>query len=191
MGSGKAKTAAAAGTVVSVLSIAWLMRDSDRPVSAKAEIDIAAPVKQVWEIEDDIAGWPRWNSSIQTMEVHGAVAPGTPFSWKTGGVSIDSKIREVVPCRRIVWSGSAFGIDAFHAWTFEATEHGTHVTTEETFTGPLAWLLPGTMRQLLVTALQKGVRLLKEESERTTALSQRRRRDDAMSDGSHRFERGG
>jgi uncharacterized protein YndB with AHSA1/START domain len=159
-------TAAAVGTAVSIGIALLLVRDSGFPVSAKAEIDIAAPVERVWAIEADIAEWPRWNRSIQTMELYGDVAPGTLFSWKTGGVSIDSEIREVVPRCRIVWSGSAFGIHALHSWTFEATEYGTHVSTEETFTGPLAWLLPDTMRQILASALQKGVLLLKEESER-------------------------
>lgn len=149
-----------------VIAGALLMRDTSSPVSASAEIDISAPVQRVWNIQIDFENWYKWNKDVGSMELRGPVAPGTVFNWKGGGVSVSSKIQEVVPLKRIVWIGKAIGIDAVHVWEFKEKDGGTHVYTRETFTGPLAWLMPGTMRNTLASTLDKGVVLLKQEAER-------------------------
>jgi uncharacterized protein YndB with AHSA1/START domain len=145
---------------------ALLMRDTSGPVSASAEINISAPVQRVWNIQTDFENWHMWNKDVGSMELKGPLAPGTVFNWKGGGVSISSQIQEVVPLKRIVWTGKAIGIDAVHIWELKEKDGGTHVYTRETFTGPLAWLMPGTMRKTLVSTLDNGVVQLKREAER-------------------------
>lgn len=156
-----------------VIAGALLMRDTSGPVSASAEIDISAPVQRVWNIHVDFKNWHKWNNDVSSMELKGPIAPGTVFNWKGGGVSISSQIQEVVPLKRIVWTGRAIGIDAEHVWEFEERDGGTHVYTRETFTGPLAWLMPGTMRNTLVSTLDNGVVQLKREAERQENMAHR------------------
>jgi len=144
-----------------------LMRVSGEPVSAFAQIDIAAPIETVWQIQMDFAKWQEWNADIQSMDVKGPVQPGTEFVWKAGGISIQSRIQEVVVNSRIVWTGKAFGLNAVHQWDFTQHNGITHVYTQETFSGPMVWLMPSTMRIMIRDALQTGVTLLKGRSEQT------------------------
>ncbi|PKY12250.1 hypothetical protein B1757_00005 [Acidithiobacillus marinus] len=141
------------------------LRDTSAPVWASVEIDINAPVETVWKLQTDIANWGQWNSDIEEMHIHGPVEPGTEFVWKTSGMTIHSKITDVSENRRIAWIGETIGIKAVHKWEFQGAGGVTHVYTEETFTGPLAWLLPGTMRKAIHDALWHGVSALKSISE--------------------------
>ena len=147
-----------------------VFRDKD-PVAASAEGAIHAPLDKVWKIQTDIAGWKNWNQDIESMEVGDNVGLGSEFTWKAGGITIESKITEFVPNKRIAWKGKTFGIDAYHIWEFTESESGVKVHTEEKFTGPLAWLLPGTMRDQISKALNHGIKVLKLEAEKKPARS--------------------
>jgi hypothetical protein len=120
----------------------------------------------VWKLQSGISQWKQWNSDIESMQIHGEVGVGTEFVWKSGGVTITSKIAEFVPEKRIAWHGKTFGITAYHIWEFTQTPSGVLVRTEETFTGVLSWLLPGTMRTQIAKALEHGVEVLKSEAEK-------------------------
>ena len=82
-------------------------------------------------------------------------------------MTIRSIITEVAPGQRIAWRRETFGIDAVHVWEFSERDGMTHVATRETFTGPLAWLFPGTLRGVLADALTHGVTVLKQAAEST------------------------
>ena len=145
-----------------ILFIAF--RDKN-PVFASAEIMINAPIEKVWKIQTNLSEWKSWNSDIQSMQVIGEVGSGTKFIWKAGGITIESEIIEYQPNSKIAWKGKTFGINAHHVWQFTKTEDGTRVYTEEKFTGFLAWLMPGTMRNQIEKALTHGVNVLKQVSE--------------------------
>lgn len=100
------------------------------------------------------------------MQVTRDIGLGTKFIWKAGGITIESEITEYQPSSRIAWKGKTFGINANHVWQFTKTESGTRVYTEEKFTGFLAWLMPGTMRNQIDKALTHGVNVLKQVSEK-------------------------
>lgn len=150
-----------------VLSVVlyFVMRDK-APVAASAEGVIHAPLQKVWETQTDLAGWKDWNKDIESMTVSGKVGLGTVFVWKAGGITIESKITEYVPNKRIAWQGKTTGIDAYHVWEFTKVGADVRVHTEEKFTGFLAWLLPGTMRNQIAKALDHGVEVLKAEAEK-------------------------
>jgi hypothetical protein len=48
---------------------------------------------------------------------------------------VTSTIYEVVPRSRILWGGTASGINGVHEWLFETTPGGVRVTTNESFAG--------------------------------------------------------
>lgn len=153
--------------LLAMVLIALSLRDTSAPVAASAEGDIAAPLAVVWGLQTDMAHWQDWNRDITSMQVDGPLQPGTRFVWEAGGMTIRSIITEVVPGQRIAWRGETFGIDADHVWEFSERGGVTHVATRETFTGPLAWLLPGTLRGVLADALTHGVTVLKQAAEGT------------------------
>ncbi len=142
-----------------------ILRTASAVASAEAFVD--APPPLVWGVQADLAAWPAWNPDVGAMDLRGPLAPGTVFRWKGGGMPITSTIEEVLPERRIVWTGRApLGIRAVHVWTFEPEGTGTRVRTEESFDGLLVRLFAGPMRRMLATSLAKGVAALAAEAGR-------------------------
>jgi uncharacterized protein YndB with AHSA1/START domain len=136
------------------------------PAIASAEGLIRAPLDLVWSVQTNIGEWGRWNPDVQSVAVKGPVQTGTEFRWKSGGRSIVSRIEEVEPGRRIVWTGRSFGIHAIHVWTFAERESGVWVQTEESFEGLVAVLIGGAIRTALGSTLQRALTALKKECER-------------------------
>ncbi|HEY7388678.1 MAG TPA: SRPBCC family protein [Bryobacteraceae bacterium] len=136
------------------------------PAIASAEGFIRAPLDLVWSVQTNIGEWGRWNPDVQSVAVKGPVQPGTEFRWKSGGRSIVSKIQELEPGRRIVWTGRSFGIRAIHVWTFAEREGGVWVQTEESFEGLVVVLVGGAIRIALGSTLQRALTALKRECER-------------------------
>ncbi|MCA9784161.1 MAG: SRPBCC family protein [Candidatus Cloacimonetes bacterium] len=148
--------------------LGWvLFRDRSAPVAARVERLLAASPERVWAVQSDLASWSRWNPDVRSLILHGPLQAGSAFDWNGGGMQIHSVLSEVTAPVRIAWSGQAFGIRAHHSWEFVAEGTVTRVITEEVFTGPLAWLLPGTLRSVLEKALTTGLDHLQAEVERT------------------------
>lgn len=149
------------------------------PATASAETLVRAPCSLVWEVLAGIEDWPRWNPDVTRAELRGPFASGTAFRWKAGGLPITSTLEEVVPERRLVWTGRTMSIRAVHVWTFEDHEEGTLVRTEESFEGLIVRLLAGPMQRMLASSLEKGLAALKAECERRVG---KRRRDKGRSE---------
>ena len=139
------------------------------PAVAAAESLIHAPLDLVWSVQTDIAGWSRWNPAVTRAELQGPFAPGTAFRWKAGGAPIVSTIEEIIPKRRIVWTGRSLSIRAVHVWTFEEERGGVLTRTEESLEGPLVRLFVWPMRRMLASSVEQGLRALKAECERRAA----------------------
>jgi uncharacterized protein YndB with AHSA1/START domain len=136
------------------------------PVKGTAEVDIAAPPQTVWDVLTRFENWPNWNSDVKSMSFEGPLAPGSMFRWKAGPGTILSTLDRVEPPRYISWQGKTLTIDAYHEWWLEPRDGGTHVRTEETFSGLLAKILRGTLQKTLDKSFDAGVERLKRESER-------------------------
>lgn len=136
------------------------------PAIAAAEAHILAPLDVVWSVQTKIDEWSRWNPDVSQVDLRGPLRTGTEFHWKAGGVPISSVLQEVEPKRRITWTGRTLGIRAIHVWTFQETDRGVLVRTEESFDGLLARLLVGPVRRMLSSSLEKGLQALKAECER-------------------------
>jgi hypothetical protein len=136
------------------------------PATASAELLIEAPSEVVWSTLVDIESWPAWNPDVESAEVHGALAEGVAFSWKAGGMSIESRLEDVSSPSRLAWTGTTLGTRAIHVSRFISVGDQTRAVTEESFEGPLPWLLRVPMRKVLAASLSRGLVALKAESER-------------------------
>jgi hypothetical protein len=139
------------------------------PVRSGGEIEIAAPPPVVWEVLTRLENWPNWNPDVKSMSFAGPLAPGSEFRWKAGPGMIVSTLERVEAPRYISWRGRTLTIDAYHEWWLEPRDGGTHVRTEESFSGLLARLLRGTLQKTLDKSLKDGLERLKREAERRSA----------------------
>jgi hypothetical protein len=100
------------------------------------------------------------------MSFQGAVAPGSEFRWKAGPGTIVSTLEQVDPPSYVRWRGRTMSIKAMHEWRLGSHEGGTHVETEESFSGLLARLFNGQLQKTLDRSLEQGLEHLKREAER-------------------------
>jgi len=135
-------------------------------VRGSAEIEIAAPPQVVWEVLTRFANWPNWNPDVKSMSFPGPLAPGSEFRWKAGPGTIVSTLDRIEPPRYIAWHGRTLTIKAYHEWWLEPRDGGTHVRTEETFSGLLASILRRPLQKTLDKSFAAGVERLKTETER-------------------------
>jgi uncharacterized protein YndB with AHSA1/START domain len=105
------------------------------PIVAAHEIAIRTDIQTVWDALTDIDRWPDGNADTPKAQLTGPLAVGTVFNWKTGELTLSTKIAEITPPERLVWSGDANGIVAIHVWMLTQTQDGTHVHTEESWEG--------------------------------------------------------
>lgn len=137
----------------------------EAPVVEVAAGYIGAPVETVWRILSDLENWPSWNKSVSKMRLNGPVIAGTSFVWVAGGSRVMSRLEEVIPLKRIAWTGKMFGIRAVHVWELGAKDGETHVQTEESFEGLIARLFRGSMKKRLAKELNQQITSLKAEAE--------------------------
>ena len=137
----------------------------DTPVIVHYDIHISALLETVWNLQTNVAAWPIWQPEVDAASIDGPFAVGTIFHWQTKGLHIASTIGEIVPQRRIVWSGPARGIEAVHLWTFTPNEHGVYVDTEESWDGESVRSQSEAMKQALGQSLEAWIRELKQTAE--------------------------
>ncbi|MEV0433316.1 SRPBCC family protein [Nocardia sp. NPDC050413] len=139
--------------------------DTTAPVVADHAIIIDAPLRRVWDLHTDIAGWTTWQPDITAAAVDGPLRPGTVFRWSTFGLDIESTVYSVDETHRIVWGGPAQGITGVHVWTFTEQDGGVRVRTEESWDGePIRADVEG-MRAALDGALISWLSHLKRTAE--------------------------
>ena len=136
------------------------------PVSSKAGAEIAAPPEVVWDVLTRFEDWPDWNPDVKSMSFSGPLEPGVEFRWKAGPATIVSTLEQVEPPRQVRWRGRTMSIKANHQWRLEPRDGGTHVETEESFSGVLARLFRRPIQKTLDKSLSEGLEHLKREAER-------------------------
>jgi len=143
--------------------------DKDAPAVAIHQIAIEAPAEKVWRLIVEVNRWPEWNPAVKAAKLGAPLGTGAAFTWKSGGVSIESTVREFEPMRRLVWTGKAIGTNAIHVWSLEAAGGGVMVTTSESFDGWLVRLMRRSMQSTLDKSLAAWLGELKREAERGRA----------------------
>ena len=148
--------------------------DRNAPAITRDEILIAAPLSTVWNVQTDISAWPRWNPDVSRAQMTGPLAAGTVFRWSTAGLDdITSTVGEVIPERRVVWSGPAQGISAVHVWTFTPVQDGVLVKTEESWDGAPVRENLEFMQGALDASLESWLASLKREAEARAKIAPR------------------
>ena len=135
------------------------------PVVARKSVVIRTPVDAIWRLLADIDRWPNWNPDIRHIALRQPVAQGAVFHWEFGGRSFSSRIHEVIPTRKLAWSGQAGMVLTLHVWTLVPIEDGVSVQAEISWEG---LSLPGEARDLqraLETALGRWLSFLKDDVE--------------------------
>lgn len=143
-----------------------------KPINSAARVKcikkiiINANSVDVWNVMTDINNWDKWQIHIKSPELKGALREGTPFSWKTGGIRLNTVLHTVEPYTHIGWSGKSLGVYAIHNWTITELNKQTEVLVEESMEGLLTWILKPILKSTLEKANQNWLNLLKKECER-------------------------
>ncbi|MFD8755187.1 SRPBCC family protein [Kitasatospora sp. NPDC059577] len=140
--------------------------DPTAPLVVRLSTVIDAPLDTVWALHTDIGDWPVWNTDIDQARLHGPLAEGALFTWRTHGMTITSTVHELVPGERIVWGGPANGIDGIHVWTFEQTGGQVTVHTEESWSGEPVDAMPEELGHALRASLESWLTCLKNRAEK-------------------------
>jgi hypothetical protein len=111
-------------------------------------VTISASIGKVWEMFIDLSCWSGWNTVLTVVspgekepiaEGKSFVCLMRPFVF---GVYLKPLAIEVLTLRKVVLSGTRFGIRARHEFLFDGNEEKTTVTSKETFAG-IPQALPG------------------------------------------------
>ena len=143
--------------------------DSDAPVIARHQIDINAPLDTVWRLQADVNGWPAWQTDITAARLDGPFEPGSSFTWTTNGYfTVTSTIYAVAERTRTLWGGPAQGVMGIHEWVYTQTPTGTHVATQESFSGQPVEADPTGLQSTLDKSLTAWLGHLKATAESTS-----------------------
>ena len=148
---------------------------SSAPVSAFAEIDIAATDREVWTVLADVASWPTWNPAIRHAVCGEELEVGTKFRFSTEIGTISCRFTELDAPSRLAWKGRVLAFGERQTWLLEPTDAGTHVAVRAEMTGLGARIFRKRLDERLQNVLDALVELLRLEAETRAAEE----RDDA------------
>lgn len=135
------------------------------PVITRDDILIKAPLSTVWNLFTSIPAWPNWNKAIERASLQTPLAVGSVFYWSTAGMEIASTIGELIPQKRIAWSGLVQGIMGVHVWRFTQVEDGALVQTEESWDGEPVRLQVDFLQRALDQSIRSWLESLMQEAE--------------------------
>ncbi|MEO3854582.1 SRPBCC domain-containing protein [Acrocarpospora sp. B8E8] len=120
--------------------------------SYQASSVIKAEPERIWPILTDVSAYPEWDSGVERVE--GTVGLGAKlkvFAEVSPGRAFPVKVSELVPDRRMVWSGGMpLGLfKGVRTYSLSPGENGTTTfTVREEYTGPLLPLIWRSMPDL-------------------------------------------
>lgn len=143
--------------------------DESATVVVRREVRIEAPIDLVWRLHTDVAGWPAWQTDVDSAQIDGPLVPGATFRWSTHGLEVTSTVYEVDAPRRILWGGPAQGITGIHEWTFTADGDATIVRTAESWEGDPVRADSENLGAALDASLGSWLELLRAKAEAKAA----------------------
>jgi len=110
-------------------------------------VEIDAPPEAVWQKLTDAEGFPKWNSTVesirgpialgQKLEIKVPIAPGRTFS---------PKVVEFEPNKKMVWQDGFFPMfQGTRTYTLEAKGKGTVFEMVEVFRGAMLPMIKGSL----------------------------------------------
>ena len=136
------------------------------PVTCHKSMLINAPSAKVWDVISNINNWALWQTDIKKASLNGNLQINAPFTWKTGGAIIHSKLHTVNLNQQLGWTGKTFGMYAIHNWTLSEMDGQTQVLVEESMEGWLAAMFKKTFNKNLEEGMIRWLELLKKECEK-------------------------
>ena len=107
---------------------------------AHNELLLNATCEGVWNHIVDASQWPAWYPNSRDVQLLGGdkqLHDGSRFRWTTFGLSIESRVQEYLPNRRLGWYGYAPGTEPsfYHTWYLQSQGAMCRVVTEEVGVG--------------------------------------------------------
>jgi hypothetical protein len=136
-------------------------------------IDITAPLSQVWDVFMDLTCWADWNTILTNVSSPEAgLTEGRIFSCSIRPyafpINFQPRVVEIIPKKKIVWTGRKYGITSHHEYFFEETAGGVIIRSRERFSGlPLligGFLFPKQKIRLLNTLFLNDLKRAAEAS---------------------------
>ena len=135
-------------------------------------IDIEAPPGRVWAVITDIARWPEWTPTVDTLQV---LDPG-PFRLgqrarlkQPGYPAAVWTVRSIEEGRAFMWDSGSLGMLTAANHVIEATPTGSHVVLSIDVGGPTAWLLGWIAARATRQFVPQETVALKRECERAAS----------------------
>jgi hypothetical protein len=138
-------------------------------MTCRVDINIRASTERVWQILSDARNFPRWNSTVSSIE--GEIRNGERLRMRVPGSDrvFTPLVSDVVPAAHMTWTGGVTGLFK-GVRTFDvipAMDGSTDFAMEEQFSG-LMLPLVGRMLPDFGPIFERYARDLKRESERMT-----------------------
>ena len=110
-------------------------------------IRIAAPPQKVWALLTDAAGFPKWNSTVTSIE--GPIALGQKLTLKVPSApkqTFSPKVSELEEAKRMVWrDGFAPMFQGVRTFTLTPAAEGTDFSMVEVFSGAMLPMIAGSL----------------------------------------------
>jgi len=131
-------------------------------------IHINAAPERVWALMTDAANFPRWNSTIKSME--GSISPGQTIRLVAAIAperTFNLKVIEFVPEKSMIWSDGNFMFKGDRTYSLVSKPDGsTDFTMVEIYTGLMLPMIAGSLPDFRPPFEQYAADL-KREAERT------------------------
>lgn len=103
-------------------------------------ITINASLSKVWNLFLDLTCWADWNTILRDVSsAEACLREGGKFSCcirpYAFPVYFQPRVNEVIPEKKIVWTGSKYRVSSLHEFYFEEHGEGTIIRSRETFSG--------------------------------------------------------
>ena len=110
-------------------------------------ININAPASRIWALLTNAKDFPRWNSTVQSIE--GDIAAGQKIALYVKvapGRAFKLTVSEFVPDKRMVWGDGNFIFRGVRTYTLTPKpDNSTDFTMSEVFTGAMLPLIAGSL----------------------------------------------
>ena len=133
--------------------------DERAAIRASGEINIHAPIHQVWDVLVDLPAWPRFDSNFSDVRLESIVAVGAHASFKIRGFPIHGTFAVVRPDQELTWVGKSLWTKAIDRHVIEAiSKNDTRLFLEESLSG------------IFVPLMFSSARLVKQHEEWLNAM---------------------
>jgi uncharacterized protein YndB with AHSA1/START domain len=135
-------------------------------------VTIHADINTVWDIFTDLTCWKEWSSVLgDSSSEHDRLTEGKRFNFCIRPfalpIHVEPLVEEVIPGKRIVWSGAKHGIHARHEFIFTEENKTVVLRSREIFqAGPVKRLFFHVPKKKLHNLSIRMLHELKEAAEK-------------------------